>query len=97
VAAAKTLSVLRQTLKSLLLRTLIEEKKTSPLSRKPSQDTELKKKQMSSAKFYIKHPIEKRRPPPQKKTTTNPYQTNLAQKSCKPLPLPFPVASNFRS
>jgi hypothetical protein len=58
VAAAKTLSVLRQTLKSLLLRTLIEEKKTSPLSRKPSQDTELKKKHMSSAKFYIKHPIE---------------------------------------
>lgn len=45
---------------------------------------------MSSAKFYIKHPTEKSPPAPPKTTTTtkttNPYQTNLAQKSCKPLP-----------
>jgi hypothetical protein len=42
---------------------------------------------MSSAKFYIKYPAEKRTPPKKTTTTTtNPYQTNLAQKSCKPLP-----------
>jgi hypothetical protein len=89
VAAAKTLSLslLRQTLNSRLLRTLIEEKKTSPLSRKASQDTEQKKKHMSSAKFYTKHPTEKRTPPKKKQQQ---QQIRTKQTSHRRVANPFP-------